>query len=233
MYVAGTCYDSTNHVVTTLKRDIGYWDGDGVAVILDPLNEASTGYMFGTSPYGVQTDVLLGGGTGPGHYSEEWDNRWYVETQRYEDRWTVEMAIPFKTLRYDANRTTWGINFMRNDQKNNRQDAWARVPIQFWFIDLGYTGKLNWDQTPPKTKGNIALIPYINTAYNQDFEANTDAKNTINVGGDAKIALTPSLNLDLTVNPDFSQVEVDQQVTNLTRFSIFLPERRNFFLEKQ
>ena len=231
LYVSAVCMDSTNHIVSTLKRDIGFWDGDGVGVVLDPLNEATTGFMFGTSTAGVQTDVLLGGGTGSEHYGGEWDNRWYVETHIYHDRWTVEMAIPFKTLRYEAGRTTWGVNFFRNDKKNNRQDVWAAIPRQFWFIDLGYTGKLEWDAAPKKVNGNISVIPYINTNTFKDFTDGSDPQNGFDIGVDAKIALSSSLNLDLTVNPDFSQVEVDQQVTNLTRFSIFLPERRTFFIE--
>jgi len=231
LYVSAVCFDSTNHIVTTLKRDIGFWEGDGVGVILDPLNEATAGFMFCANPYGVQTDVALGGGTGPEHYGGEWDNRWFVETTISPDRWTVEMAIPFKTLRYETGRSTWGINFLRNDKKNNRQDVWAQVPRQFWFIDLGYAGQLQWDASPKKVNGNISLIPYVNTNLFKDFDENTPTDYNFDVGLDAKIALTSSLNLDLTVNPDFSQVEVDQQVTNLTRFSIFLPERRTFFLE--
>ncbi|MEM8900477.1 MAG: DUF5916 domain-containing protein [Bacteroidota bacterium] len=231
LYVAAICHDSTNHVITTLKRDVGFWDSDGVGVVLDPLNQATSGFMFGTSPYGVQTEVLLGGGSGSENYNGQWDNRWFVETKRYQDKWTVEMAIPFKTLRYEEGRSTWGINFIRNDKKNNRIDGWARIPIQFWMIDLGYTGRLQWDAPPEKTKGNIAIIPYMTGSYNQDFEEDEAAVNEFDVGLDAKIALSSSLNLDLTLNPDFSQVEVDQQVTNLTRFNIFLPERRTFFLE--
>jgi len=231
LYLAATCMDSPNHIISTLKRDAGFWDGDNIGLVLDPLNEATTGFMFGTNPAGVQTDVLLGGGTGPEHYGGEWDNRWFVETHIHHDRWTVEMAIPFKTLRYETGRTTWGVNFFRNDKKNNRQDVWAAIPRQFWFIDLGYTGRMEWDKAPKKANGNISIIPYINANTFKDFEAGTSADNGFDVGLDAKIALSSSLNLDLTVNPDFSQVEVDQQVTNLTRFSIFLPERRTFFIE--
>lgn len=231
LYVAATCFDSTNHVIATLKRDIGFWDGDAVAVVLDPLNEATTGFMFGASPYGVQTEVLLGGGSGSENYSSEWDNRWFVEAKRYQDHWTVEMAIPFKTLRYEAGKSSWGINFFRNDMKNNRLDTWAPIPRQFWVIDLGYTGKLLWDEAPKKVNGNISVIPYVNTSQTKGFGAEEAADYNFAAGMDAKIALTPALNLDLTINPDFSQVEVDQQVTNLTRFSIFLPERRTFFLE--
>ncbi len=231
LYIAGVCFDSTNHVIPTLKRDVGFWDGDGVGIMLDPLNEATTGFMFGTSPFGVQMEALLGGGSGEENYSGEWDNRWYVEAKRYLDRWTFEMAIPFKTLRYETGKTSWGINFMRNDKKNNRMDVWSQVPRQFWVIDLGYSGKMTWDAAPKKTSSNVSVIPYINTSQTKDFEADTPNDFGFSAGLDAKIALTSSLNLDLTINPDFSQVEVDQQVTNLTRFSIFLPERRTFFLE--
>lgn len=231
LYVGGRCYGEPNWIISTLKRD-EFWDSDGFAFVLDPLNAATTGYMFMTNPYGSQSDVLLGGGTGGENYNDEWDNRWYVESQILEDSWSFEMAIPFQTLRYEAGQTQWGINFGRNDKQNNLFDTWAQIPLQFWIIDLGYTGHLNWDEAPPNSSGgNIALIPYINTNYNQDFTEAEDGELGLSLGADAKIALSPSLNLDLTVNPDFSQVEVDQQVTNLTRFSIFLPERRTFFLE--
>ena len=218
-------------VVSTLKRD-EFWDSDGFAVVLDPLNEATTGYMFGINIHGSQTDVLLGGGSGFENYNGQWDNRWYVETKIHGDYWTFEIAIPFKSIRFKAGQNTWGVNFIRNDKQGNYLDVWAQTPRQFWVIDLGYTGQLTWDEAPSKIKGgNIALIPYLNTNYSQDFEEKEAAKTGFDVGGDAKIALNSSLNLDLTVNPDFSQVEVDRQVTNLTRFSIFLPERRTFFLE--
>lgn len=231
LYVAATCYDSKNMVISSLKRDLSFWDGDGLAIILDPLNEATSGFMFGTSPYGVQTDVLLGGGTGIQNYNSQWDNKWFVETNVLEDKWTMEMAIPFKTIRYSQSSMNWGINFFRNDKKNNRLDIWAPVPDQFWPIDLGYAGQLNWDEPPAKTSGNVTLVPFINTSVIHDFESEEGATHKIEAGIDAKIALSSSLNLDLTINPDFSQVEVDRQVTNLTRFSIFLPERRTFFLE--
>ncbi len=231
LYVGGTCFGTPDWVVSTLKRD-EFWDGDGFAVVLDPLNEATTGYMFATNLYGSQTDVLLGGGSGFENYNSEWDNRWYVETKIQGDRWSFEMAIPFKTLRYKAGKSIWGLNFVRNDKQGNYLDVWAQMPRQFWVVDLGYTGQLIWDVAPSKLKsGNIAAIPYINTNYNQNFSENEPAEVGFSLGGDAKIALSSSLNLDLTVNPDFSQVEVDRQVTNLTRFSIFLPERRTFFLE--
>lgn len=232
LYVGFVCYDdSKDHIIQTLKRDAGYWDSDGIAVLLDPVNEASNGFMFGVNPLGVQMEALLGGGSGDGNWNNNWDNIWFAETHQYEDRWTVELAIPFSTLRYEPGVTTWGINFLRNDAKRNQFHVWAPIPRQFWGIDLGYAGQLHWDAKPPQNKGNVALIPYASLALGKDFEEGTDVEATPQVGIDAKIALSSALNLDLTVNPDFSQVDVDVQQTNLTRFNLFFPERRNFFLE--
>lgn len=232
LYVAIKCYDSTGqYVVQSLKRDEKLWEGDGAVVIIDPIGERTSGFMFGSTTAGAQTDVQIGGGTGFENYKEQWDNKWAAETHHGDGYWSVEMAIPFKTLRYSAENTRWLINFARADAKSNQTHIWTHTPRQFWSIDLGYAGTLVWDAPPPKSKSNIAVIPYVSAGSTKDFESGTAADNDLSVGVDAKIAVTPSLNLDVTVNPDFSQVEVDRQVTNLTRFSIFLPERRNFFLE--
>ncbi len=232
LYVAFICYDtSSQHIVQTLKRDESFWDNDGVAIVLDPINEATNGFFFATNTAGSQNEALLGGGTGEGHYSDEWDNKWFVETGQYDGFWVAEFGIPFKTLRYDSKNQIWGINFTRLDSKRNQMHVWAQIPRQFWPIDLGYAGRLNWDKPPPKTKGNISIIPFVSAGFDQDNEESGTINSNFSAGVDAKVALSSSLNLDLTVNPDFSQVEVDEQVTNLTRFSIFFPERRNFFLE--
>lgn len=232
LIVGFTCYDSlSNHVLITQRRDESFWMSDGVALILDPIDEASSGFFFAVNTDGAQTDALLSGGTGEDQYNDKWDNKWFAETAQHDGYWTVEMAIPFKTLRYDPKKTSWGINLVRSDAKNNRLHIWAQMPRQFWPIDLGYAARLHWAEPVPKAKGNVSLIPYVSVAHEEDPENNLSANQIFRTGADAKVALSPSLNLDLTVNPDFSQVEVDQQVTNLTRFSIFFPERRNFFLE--
>lgn len=232
LYIAFKCHDpESGHIVQTLKRDESFWDNDGVAVILDPIGEATFGFFFAINTQGAQNEALLGGGTGDDQYSDEWNNKWYAETAIHDGFWTAEIAIPFKTIRYDPSNKNWGINFARQDAKNNQLHVWARIPRQFWPIDLGYAGKLQWDQNPPAAKGNVSIIPYISAGITNDFEKSQPSERSLGVGLDAKIAINSSLNLDLTINPDFSQVEVDQQVTNLTRFSIFFPERRNFFLE--
>jgi hypothetical protein len=228
LYVAFTCLDTTSkHIVQTLKRDVDYFDSDAIAIILDPIGQQTNGFLFGVNTEGVQSDALLGNE----RPSFEWDNKWYAEVKKAVDHWTVEIAIPFKTLRYDASKTTWNINFVRNSLKTSNYHTWTKVPQGFNGISIAHTGTLNWDKSPPFEKSNIALIPYVSGSLSKDYQNHQNTEGGENVGMDAKIALTSSLNLDATVNPDFSQVEVDEQVTNLTRFNIFYPEKRTFFLE--
>ncbi|MGE5108257.1 MAG: DUF5916 domain-containing protein [Sphingobacteriales bacterium] len=228
LYFAFTAYDSGKAFVSSLKRDVGHDNNDGVAVILDPLNEKANGFFFVVNAYNTQSEDQLSSGS---QVSFIWDNKWYSATKRYKDRWTAEFAIPLKTLRYRADKKIWGINFLRVDTKTNEYSLWTKTPVNFRSYDLGYTGALIWNETPPQPGTNIVMVPYVTGQVQSDKQNNKDVKATANAGFDSKIALSSSLNLDLTVNPDFSQVEVDQQVTNLTRFNIFLPERRTFFLE--
>lgn len=230
LYVGFICRDTNHYVIQSLKRDSDPGDSDGVGVVLDPLNNRSNGFFFAVNPYNVQSDDLLSS-FGDGELTFSWDNKWVSQTKRYDDKWMVEIAIPFKTLRYAAGKTTWGINFVRADLKNNEYSTWTKIPVNLNFSDFGYTGALKWDVAPPSPGTNISFIPYTTGGISRNKESNEKVKGTFNAGFDAKIALSSKMNLDLTVNPDFSQVEVDRQVTNLTRFNIFFPERRTFFLE--
>ena len=230
LYVAAICFDSTpNNVIQSLKRDVGYWDSDGFALVLDPTNSASNGYFFGINAAGVQNEGLISTGTNDIDFN--WDNTWLAETKSYPDRWTLEFAIPLRVLRFKEGQTKWGINFIRNDLGEGMYSIWAAVPFQFDGIDLGWTGALEWDASPKRSKGNYNLIPYASSALSKDYEAGEDWKIKPNAGLDAKIGIGSGMNLDVTVNPDFSQVEIDQQVVNLTRFDVQLPEKRTFFLE--
>ncbi len=232
IYIAAVCYDSTAstipYTIQTLKRDQRFFDSDGFAVVIDPQRAATNGFIFGVSPYNVQSEGLIATNS-PINY--DWDNRWFSTTKRYNDRWVAEIAIPFKTLRYETDKRNWSVNFIRNDIKSNQFHTWAWIPLNFSSTDLGYTGTLNFTDSLPDSKKNISLIPYVTGSLKQNNVTDTKIYSNANTGFDAKVALSSSLNLDLTVNPDFSQVEVDRQVTNLTRFNIFFPERRNFFLE--
>jgi hypothetical protein len=231
IYVGIKCYGKNDYIIPSLKRDQDYWNSDAIGIILDPFGESANGFMFGVSPLGVQMEGLLSSSGNDSNIDRNWDNKWFSATQVYEDYWTVEMAIPFKTLRFDASKTEWGINFIRNNPKDSEFHTWTSIPQQFDGIDLNYLGTLAWDVSPQKVKRNISIIPYLTGGLNHDIANGKKMKGNINAGVEAKVSLTSSLNLDLTINPDFSQIEVDQQVTNLTRFSIFLPEKRTFFLE--
>ena len=114
---------------------------------------------------------------------------------------------------------------------NGLHSVWARIPFQFDGLDLGWTGALKWTDSPQRTKGNYNIIPYTTAAISKDYEENEAWKTKPNIGLDAKIGVGSGLNLDLTLNPDFSQIEIDEQIVNLTRFDVQLPEKRTLFLE--
>lgn len=227
LYIGARLEASGKPVVQTLKRDVDFEMGDGFSIVLDPVNKRTNGFTFGVSPLGVQMEGLIG----RFDFNTNWDQKWFSEVKNYPDHWEVEMAIPFRSLRYSSDITEWGINFIRHDIRNNQIHCWSRIPFQFEVIDLNYTGILVWDQPPPATKGNVNILPYTSLRLDNDFTDPNPTQTKVGAGVDAKIAVNSSLNLDLTVNPDFSQVEVDAQMTNLTRFSLFFPEKRTFFLE--
>jgi Domain of unknown function (DUF5916) len=230
IYISGVCYQS-KYVVNSLRRDFPWGNSDIFIFLVDPFRDKLNGFYFSVTPYGVQKEALLSNGT---DRNAEWDQVWFSEAKRYSDRYEVEMAIPFKTLRYKLNPdspNTWNVNFARNNLQLNERSSWAPVPRNQMITDLAFCGKLQWENKPPKPGSNIVLIPYGLAGATRNYIDKTPTDTRITGGIDAKIGVTPSLNLDLTVNPDFAQVEVDRQVTNLSRFEIFFPERRQFFLE--
>jgi hypothetical protein len=224
-YVFATCHLSKKgkYVVQSLKRDFSYPRTDAFVVFIDPYSDGINGFSFACNPYGAQREGLLELG-GQGGVTTSWDNKWYSATQKTDSVWTVEMAIPFNSLRFNADVRKWKINFSRNDLIINEISTYVAVPRNFNVANLAFTTDLIWSEDPPKSGKNISLIPYVTASINQGVLK-------ANVGGDAKIGITSSLNLDLTVNPDFSTVEVDVQQTNLDRFELFFPERRQFFIE--
>ena len=231
IYIAAICHDKLqgDYVVQSLKRDFSYPISDAFAVFIDPFNDKQNGFSFAVNPLGVQREGLIQDGGGFG-VTTSWDNKWFSAVTREKEKWIVEMAIPFKTIRYSDEQSVWGINFGRNDLKRNESSTWCPVPRIFNVASLANTGSLTWETLPKKAGTNVSLIPYAIGGANEDYQTK-DQNLTGNAGLDAKVAVTSSLNLDLTLNPDFSQVDVDRQLTNLTRFSLFFPERRNFFIE--
>lgn len=215
-------------MVESLKRDFNFGKNDNFLLFMDPFNDQTNGFTFGSNAAGAQWDGLLYDG---GKADLNWDNKWNSDSKYYDDKWIWEAFIPFKTIRYKNGIKTWGIQFSRLDISKAEKSSWAPVPRQFPTASLAYTGILVWDEPPPDAGQNISLIPYVLTGGSKNFQANTATKFRNTVGLDAKVAVTSSLNLDLSIHPDFSQVEVDRQVTNLDRFELFFPERRQFFIE--
>jgi hypothetical protein len=230
IYFAAICYQPKKYIVRSLKRDFENGSSDLVFFNINPFRDKLNGFYFAVSPYGVQKEGLISNGN---QLTLDWDNKWKTSVKNYADKWVVEIAIPFKTLRYKlvAGANSWDINFGRNDLVRNERSSWAPVPRGFRLIDINFTRPLVWKDPPPAPGPNISLIPFVLNETGKDYINNKPASNQLAAGMDAKIAITPSLNLDLTVNPDFAQVEVDRQVTDLSRFELFFPERRQFFIE--
>ncbi|MFL5789528.1 MAG: DUF5916 domain-containing protein [Flavisolibacter sp.] len=228
IYLLAICYTNGMDMVESLRRDFAFQKNDNFLVFIDPFEDQTNGFSFGANAAGAQWDGLMYEG---GKVDLSWDHKWKSVVRHFSDRWVLEISIPFKTLRYKKNSAYWGINFSRNDLKTTEKSSWAPVPRQFPTASLAYTGTLVWDQPPPSYGPNISIIPYVLAGVNNDYESGKLKDFKREIGGDAKISVTSSLNLDLTVNPDFSQVDVDKQVANLSRYELFFPEKRQFFLE--
>ncbi|PHN03490.1 DUF5916 domain-containing protein [Flavilitoribacter nigricans] len=232
IYFGITCYERVPgpNIIESLRRDFSFGANDNFLIFIDTYNDQTNGFSFGASAGGAQWDGIQSNG---GSVSLDWDCKWTSAVKHYSDRWVIEMEIPLRNLQFKAGLDQWGINFSRMDVKGNEKSSWAPVPRQFPTANLAFAGTLQWDAPPPKPKLNMSLIPYVAARTSRNHETETSDPLSVDAGIDAKISLTPSLNLDLTFNPDFSQVDVDEQVTNLDRFELFFPERRRFFLENQ
>jgi hypothetical protein len=234
IYIGAKMYNlgPRRYVTPSLRRDFRGEGNDGITVVLDPFLDRTNGFMFGLNPFGVQREGLIAnGGTSGQDLSLVWDNKWYSAAKIYDDYWIAEMAIPFKTIRFKEDATTWNVNFYRIDSEYAERSTWSPIPRNFDIVTLAFNRELIWDEPLKKTGTNLSFIPYLAANGNKNYVEDTPAQKGIEAGFDAKVAVSSALNLDVTVNPDFSQVEVDAQVTNLDRFEIFFPEQRQFFLE--
>ena len=211
-------------VIQSLKRDVNPYYSDGVSIVLDPSGKNTSGYTFGVNAANAQMEGIVQVNSA----SFEWDAKWYSQSKILSTCWTAELSIPFKSLRFPQGLDHWGVNFIRNDMTNNCFSTWNQVPIQFFGANLNCLGKIIFGDGVPKLKSNNAFIPYVS---GKAYEDNRNYALSFNAGLDAKIAINSSLNLDATINPDFSQVDVDRQIINLDRFDVLLPEHRTFFLE--
>ncbi len=226
------------------RRDLALKEQDTFMILLDTFRDRQNGFLFATTPAGVEHDGQInkegeGGFGGPvgnapsvtgANENVNWDGTWEVRTTIDEQGWSAEFRIPFETLRYGSGKPqVWGLNLARFIRRKNEEDFWSPVPRQHTLFRVSMAGSLEGLE-PPSTR-TLLLTPSVVGSLQKDYRANTATDAALEFGADAKIGLTPSLTLDLTYNTDFAQVEADDQQVNLTRFNLFFPEKRPFFLE--
>ena len=227
LYVAARLHDSGEPTVNEIRKDFGDTNQDVFQVILDTFRDRRNGYVFQTNPEGARGDRQVA--NEGREINRAWDAVWRVETERIEGGWTLEMEIPFRALRFDPANDRWGINFGRLLRRNNESSYWAPIPRAYTFNRLSLAGDLNG--LPNAAGGRdlrvkpFALGGSVRETGGSNFSRQTE------VGVDVKYRLTEGLTLDVTANPDFAQVEVDEQRVNLTQFSLFFQEKREFFQE--
>lgn len=227
LYVAARLHDSGEPTVTEIRKDFGDTNQDVFQVILDTFRDRRNGYVFQTNPEGARGDRQVA--NEGREINRSWDAVWRVETERIEGGWTLEMEIPFRALRFDPANDRWGINFGRLLRRNNESSYWAPIPRAYTFNRLSLAGDLNG--LPNAAGGrDLRVKPFAVGGSVRETGGSNFSRQT-EVGVDVKYRLTEGLTLDVTANPDFAQVEVDEQRVNLTQFSLFFQEKRDFFQE--
>ncbi|MBC7792039.1 MAG: carbohydrate binding family 9 domain-containing protein [Anaerolineae bacterium] len=248
LYVGAWLYDrQPGDIVPGEKvRDGTLTNSDYFALIVDTYLDRQNGFVFATTPAGIEHDGQVvregeGGGVfqsgqtraqagSMGGFNLNWDGSWTVATSSDSVGWYAEFRIPFSTLRYGGGASqTWGLNFARGIRRKNEEAFWSFIPRHFNLYRLSRAGTLADLQVPVRRVATVT--PYVLGGVQRNFLSDHRTRRPNEFGADIKYGLTPSLTLDLTYNTDFAQVEVDEQRTNLTRFPLFFPEKRPFFLE--
>ncbi len=231
LYIGAICYDATGRSgvrVPNLRRDFDYFENDLFGVSFDPFNDRRSSQIFQTNPYGALRDMEVIDGQ---IQNIDWDESWKVRTALTDSSWNVEMAIPWATLRYPAGSNEWGINFVRNIRRLNEVSGWSEWPRTLTPYRMDYAGVMKGVKPPPPSR-NLRLQPYLAGRGNRISTIDgTDSDTEPDVGGEFKWAISPNTVLDFTVNTDFAEADADRQVINTSRFSVFFPEKRQFFLE--
>lgn len=229
LYVGIFCFDSIGEdsiVVSDIRRDYSDAENDHFAIVLDTFDDDRTGFLFATNPKGAKRDAQI---SLQGNPNFDWDGVWHVKSKITPQGWQAEMAIPFKTLRFrEVQDQIWGINFVRRIRRKNEDNHWSPVPRPYRLSRMDFAGTLE-GLSGIRQGRNLYLKPYLSTPVTR--REGDDVDFIPELGLDVKYGVTPGLTLDLTVNTDFAQVEADEQEINLTRFSLFFPEKREFFLE--
>jgi len=235
IYVGAICYEENpDPVVLSMRRDDegNYWQSDAFCISLDPINNDKNGYVFGLNTEGVQIDGTLSQRGANPSLDPFWDELWEGEVSVTDEAYVYEMAIPFSSIKFDADIADWGINFIRNDMKRAAYDIWSCFPMAFSGLDFGYNGEVVFDdEVPEQSGGQVVVIPSLSGGLIRNFEDGEPLKGNITGGVDAKMSIGSDLSLDLSIYPDFSTVNVDRQYIDFYRFEYYLPEMRSFFLE--
>lgn len=220
-----------NYATTSLKRDFRGSGNDSFSIMFDTYSDGQNAFLFGINPFGVRREALVSnGGNDRRSFNLSWDVKWQGNSKMYDDYFTAEMIIPLTSLKFKEGAKKWRFNSYRIDTQSNERSSWSRIPQNQLIFNLAFMGDLVFEKPLGQSRTPLAIIPYVNAISQKDFETD-EGLNNIKVGGDVKVSIGNNLNLDITVNPDFSQVEVDDQVTNLTRFEVSLPEKRQFFID--
>src|SRR5215212_10113909 len=235
LYVGIHAFDSESARINSreLVRDASFSNDDKVEILLDTYHDRRNAYRFAVNPLGTQQDALI---TDEGRdINLSWDAPWVSAARIDQTGWIVEIAIPLTTLRFKEGASTWGLNFARIIRRKNEENLWTSWQRSFGLERVSQAGELA-GVGDIKRRRLREVKPYASGGWRQGaplvgergFDSGVQAKGGLEV---AKLGLTPSLTAEFTANPDFGQAEVDQQVVNLSRFSVFFPEKRDFFLE--
>lgn len=229
LYIGVKCFDSEPDKITAfnMARDFDLRDDDVIEVLLDPFNDRRNAYVFAVNPNGAKFDGLVVNNSE--RTQRAWDGIWYADASRDAKGWYVEMAIPFKTLSFNPRTTRWGFNIMRHIKRKIEQDRWASPFHQIYFTKVAEAGYLTGIQGIKQGRG-LDVRPY-GLVGEERKEGETSDELIYNGGLDVFYNITPALKASLTYNTDFAETEVDARRINLTRFPLFYPEKRRFFLE--
>ena len=224
--------NGTNFTTPSLKRDFSSYGQDYLHLLFDTFSDATNAFSFVTNPLGIKADGLISGGNQDfrSNRNYSWDTKWNVETKIKDNSYTAEFRIPFNSMFYDSKNSSWRFNIYRRNTQQNEHSIWVKTPQNQLIGNLAFMGKMVFEKPLKKARNPVSVIPYISGIDYDDF-TNSNKNRNASIGGDAKIPIGNALNLDLTFNPDFSQVEVDDQIVNISRFEISLPEKRQFFTQ--
>jgi hypothetical protein len=227
LYIGVMCFDSepTHIIGTQMARDADLSADDHIEILIDSFRDRRNAFYFATNPLGALVDALI---IENGQINREWDAIWLVRTSRTEQGWTAEFAIPFKSLGFHRGQQAWGFNFSRTIKRKLEEDRWASPRLDLEFFQISEAGEIAGFDNVEQGKG-LDVRPYVSNKALHDNNIGTDA--SVKAGTDIFYNITPSLKWTTTVNTDFAETEVDTRQINLTRFPLFFPEKRAFFLE--